>query len=75
MFLFLCFCFYYNGVTGLLIVSDEEDAVVYACWQFFLIVGNHDHSLVLSFTERLNNVLYQSAVVVVESMQGLIEYE
>ena len=40
-------------------MSHQEDAVVDACWQFFLIVCHHDHRLVVALAERLDDVLHQ----------------
>ena len=58
-----------------LCMSRQEDAVVDACWQFFLIVCHHDHRLVVALAERLDDVLHQTAVVIVETMQWLIQDE
>ena len=54
-------------------MSHQEDAVVDACRKFFLIVCHHDHRLVVALAERLDDVLHQTAVVIVESMQWLIQ--
>ena len=54
-------------------MSNQEDVVVDTGWKFLLVVSNHDHRLVLAFAECLDDVLYQSAVAVVETMKRLIE--
>lgn len=57
----------------LLCVANEEDAVVDASWQFFLVVCHHDHRLVVALAERLDDILHQSAIDVVKSMQWFVE--
>ena len=56
-------------------MSLQEDAVVDAGWELFLIVSNHDHRLVLSLAECLDDILYQAAVSVVKTMKRLVEDE
>ena len=41
--------------------------------EFFLVVGDDDEGLAWTLTESLNDILYQTAVVVVESVKGLVE--
>ena len=43
--------------------------------QLLLIVGHHHHRLVTSLTEGLDDVLHTTAVLEVESVQGLVEYQ
>lgn len=38
-------------------------------------MGYHDHSLIVTLTEGFDDVLHQSAVSVVESVEGLVENE
>ena len=56
-------------------MSLQEDAVVDAGRELFLIVSNHDHRLVLSLAECLDDILYQAAVSVVKTMKWLVEDE
>ena len=56
-------------------MSLQEDAVVDAGRELFLIVSNHDHRLVLSLAECLDDILYQAAVSVVKTMKRLVEDE
>ncbi len=44
-------------------------------WKLFLIVGNHNHRLVLSLAECLDDILHQAAVSVVKTMKRLVEDE
>ena len=64
-----------HRVAFLFRMSLQEDAVVDAGWELFLIVGNHDHRLVLSLAECLDDILYQAAVSVVKTMKRLVEDE
>ena len=57
----------------MLCVAYEEDAVVDAGWQFFLVVCHHDHRLVVALAECLDDILHQSAVDVVKSMQWFVK--
>lgn len=61
------------GSTLLIGMSLQEDAVVYAGWQFFLIVRNHNHRLVWSLAESFYYVLGESTVSVVESVKRLVQ--
>ena len=54
-------------------VLDQVETVVNAVGQFFLVMGNHDHGLVLPFAESLDNVLDQSPVCIVKSMEGFVQ--
>ena len=56
-------------------MSLQEDAVVDAGRELFLIVSNHDHRLVFSLAECLDDILYQAAVSVVKTMKRLVEDE
>ena len=57
----------------MLCVAYEEDAVVDAGWQFFLVVCHHDHRLVVALAECLDDILHQSAVDVVKSVQWFVK--
>ena len=57
----------------MLCVAYEEDTVVDAGWQFFLVMCHHDHRLVVALAESLDDILHQTAVVIVETMQWLIQ--
>ena len=56
-------------------VSYEFNPMVDASWQFLLIVCHHYQRLVFSPHERVNDILGKHAVVVVESVKRLVEYE
>ena len=43
--------------------------------QFLQVVSHHNHGLIPSLAERLNDVPHQLAVPEVESVQGLVEYQ
>jgi hypothetical protein len=49
-------------------VAFQKDRMIYDAGQFFLIVGNEDECLAWLLAEGFDDVLYQSAVIVVESM-------
>ena len=49
--------------------------MVDACRKFFLIMCHHNHRLVVALAERLDDVLHQTSVVIVETMQWLIQDE
>jgi len=51
----------------------EGDGMVDDGGEFFLVVGDDDEGLARTLTEGLNDILYQTAVVVVESVKGLVE--
>ena len=56
-----------------LCMSLQEDTVVDACRQFLLIMRHHNHGLVVALAESLDDILHQTAVVIVETMQWLIQ--
>ena len=53
-------------------MANQEDAVVYASRQFLLVVGHHDHRLVLALAESLDDILDQSAIDIVQSVERLV---
>ena len=55
------------GLTG------KTQMVVDARRQFLLVVCHHDQRLVIPPAESLDDVLHQSAVGIVESMQRFVE--
>lgn len=57
----------------LLCVTYQEDAVVDARWQLFLVMRYHDHRLVVALAEGFDDILYQAAVGVVESVQWFVK--
>ena len=64
------------SVTGYGYMSDvttEEDAVVDAGGEFFLVVGHHDEGLVASAAEGLDDILHEMAVAVVKTMERFVE--
>ena len=54
-------------------MPHEEDAVVDAGGQFFLVVGHHDEGLVVTAAEGLDDILNQATVAVVKTMERFIE--
>ena len=54
-------------------MSDKFYSMVDARRQLLLIVCHHDEGLVLSLHECIDNILDEHAVVVVETMERLIE--
>ena len=56
-------------------VSYEFNPMVDASWQFLLIVCHHYQRLVFFFFLRVNDILGNHSVVVVESVKTLVEYE
>ena len=54
-------------------MTHEENAMVDACRKFFLVVRNHDHGLIVSLAKSLDDVLYQTAIVIIKTMQRFVE--
>ena len=54
-------------------VTTEEDAVVDAGGQFFLVVGHHDEGFVATAAEGLDDILNQATVAVVKTMEWFVE--
>ena len=54
-------------------MPHEEDAVVDAGGQFFLVVGHHDEGLVATAAEGLDDILHETAVAVVKTMEWVVE--
>ena len=53
----------------LLHMPHEEDAVVDAGGQLFLVVGHHDEGLVATAAEGLDDIFNQATVAVVKTME------
>ena len=51
----------------------EGDGVVDDGGELFLVVGDEDESLVRTLAEGLDDIIHQTAVVVVKSVKGLVE--
>ena len=51
----------------------EGDGVVDDGGELFLVVGDEDEGLAGTLTEGLDDIIHQTAVVVVESVKGLVE--
>ena len=54
-------------------MTHEEDAVVDASGQFLLVVGHHDEGFVASAAEGLDDILHETAVAVVKTMERFVE--
>ena len=54
-------------------MTHEEDAVVDAGGQFLLVVGHHDEGFVASAAEGLDDILHETAVAVVKTMERFVE--
>ena len=54
-------------------MPHEEDAVVDAGGQFFLVVGHHDEGFVTTAAEGLDDILNQATVAVVKTMERFVE--
>ena len=54
-------------------MPHEEDAVVDAGGQFFLVVGHHDEGLVATAAEGLDDIFNQATVAVVKTMEWFVE--
>ena len=54
-------------------MPHEEDAVVDAGRQFFLVVGHHDKGLDATAAEGLDDSLNQATVAVVKTMEWIVE--
>ena len=51
----------------------EGDGVVDDGGELFLVVGDEDESFVRTLTEGLDDLIDQSAVMVIETVKGLVE--
>ena len=54
-------------------MTHEEDAVVDASGQFLLVVCHHDEGFVASAAEGLDDILHETAVAVVKTMERFVE--
>ena len=54
-------------------MTNQEDAVINTSRQFFLIMGHHNHGLVLSLAERLDDIFHQPTIHIVKTMKWLIK--
>ena len=54
-------------------MPHEEDAVVDAGGQFFLVVGHHDEGFIATAAEGLDDIFNQATVAVVKTMEWFVE--
>ena len=54
-------------------MTHEENAMVDACRKFFLVMRNHDHGLIVSLAKSLEDVLNQTAIVIIKTVQRFVE--
>ena len=54
-------------------MTHKENAMIYAGRKFFLVMRNHDHGLIISLAKSLDDVLNQTAIVIIKTMQRFVE--
>ena len=63
-----------DDIVGVgLYMPHEEDAVVDAGGQLFLVVGHHDEGLVATAAEGLDDIFNQATIAVVKTMEWFVE--